>query len=269
MTVKSYLREVSNQGIIRDSDKDLIKRSIDALSSRLERHFGSEITDHLIFGSYKRGTSLPRNMDVNSDVDYMVVFKDENFTPQTYLNRLRRFAEKNYSRSEIKQSHPTILLSLFHTTFELVPAIQENFWGNGYKIPDRAKSYNDWILTNPRSLENKVTSINKTSDYLAKPVVRLFKYWNATNHYPFKPHKLEESVIEYMNPIAFFDLVDYNLEDYVFGFGQSVSAGFFDPEWKRSKISRLKNLSREASNYYERGYEHDALNILKKIFPPL
>lgn len=57
-----------------------------------------------------RNTILPRYMDSHSDVDYMVVFKDSGFRPQTYLERLRRFVERNYTRSQIKQSHPTIQL---------------------------------------------------------------------------------------------------------------------------------------------------------------
>src|SRR5690606_40140815 len=57
-----------------------------------------------------RGTILPRSMDEQSDIDYMVVFSDGSATPQTYLNRLKTFVEKRYGSSEIYQSSPTIVL---------------------------------------------------------------------------------------------------------------------------------------------------------------
>jgi hypothetical protein len=64
-------------------------------------------------------------MDEKSDIDYMVVFSDRDYQPQTYLDRLRRFTEYYYQKSEIKQSHPTIQLELNHIRFELVPAVKD------------------------------------------------------------------------------------------------------------------------------------------------
>jgi hypothetical protein len=63
--------------------------------------------------------------------------------PQTYLNRLRRFAELKYSTSEVFQSSPTIVLSLNHISFELVPAI----YNYGYQIPSPASSWEEWMST--------------------------------------------------------------------------------------------------------------------------
>lgn len=76
---------------------------------------------------------LPRSYDPSSDVDYMVVFKNVIYQPQTYLNKLRDFVNYYYRTSEIKQSHPTIQLNLNHITFELVPASHNILFG--YQIP--------------------------------------------------------------------------------------------------------------------------------------
>jgi hypothetical protein len=46
-------------------------------------------------------------MDYHSDIDYMVVLKEDGSVPQTYLDRIKRFAERYYNRSEIKQSNPS------------------------------------------------------------------------------------------------------------------------------------------------------------------
>ena len=81
------------------------------------------IEEKFNFGSYTRVTILQRKADEESDVDYMVVFDNSNnYTPQTFLDRLKRFAETKYSTSEIYQSSPTIVLELNNIKFELVPA---------------------------------------------------------------------------------------------------------------------------------------------------
>lgn len=51
------------------------------------------LKQHFRFGSSTRGTILPRSMDEQSDIDYMIVFNENNATPQTYLNRLKTFVE--------------------------------------------------------------------------------------------------------------------------------------------------------------------------------
>lgn len=129
MTVNSYLAGLASSAIIRNEEQISIRRSIANLQTKLANEFHGELADHFIFGSYSRGTILPRFMDERSDIDYMVVFKDGSLRPQSYLSRLRRFVERNYTRSEIYQSNPTVVLALNHINFELVPAIDSWMWG--------------------------------------------------------------------------------------------------------------------------------------------
>jgi len=128
MSVNSYLTSLASDLVLSSDEKSNILVSNITLKTRLKSYFGSQITNHFQFGSNTRGTILPRKADCNSDIDYMVVFdtSDGKKKPQTYLNRLKNFAESKYSRSEIHQSHPTMVLSLNHIKFELVPAIYES-----------------------------------------------------------------------------------------------------------------------------------------------
>ncbi|MBS0607684.1 MAG: nucleotidyltransferase domain-containing protein, partial [Verrucomicrobia bacterium] len=175
MIINSYLKQLAEMAIIRDDEKENIQRSICTLRDRLNDHFSSQLSDQFIFGSYARETILPRYMDENSDVDYMIVFKDGSSDPQTYLNRLRIFAEKWYSSSEISQSRPTIILSLGHIKFDLVPAITS--LGSGFRIPAKASEYQNWIATDPNDLKRIVADANKLSNFIAKPLIRILKYW--------------------------------------------------------------------------------------------
>ena len=90
MTVNSYLTNRASNAILSTGEQDSINRSVATLQMRLNSYFGSKLNSHFRFGSSTRGTILPRSMDGHSDIDYMVVFAEGGYTPQTYLNRLRQ-----------------------------------------------------------------------------------------------------------------------------------------------------------------------------------
>src|SRR3954452_18575203 len=133
MSVNSYLTSRASAAVLSDLEKSSINTSISTLQTRLKDYFGSAVSKHFQFGSSTRGTILPRSMDEHSDIDYMVVFAEGGSKPQTYMDRLKRFAENKYSTSDIAQSSPTVVLSLNHIKFESVPALA--LFGNSYQIP--------------------------------------------------------------------------------------------------------------------------------------
>ncbi|HFG9568955.1 TPA: nucleotidyltransferase domain-containing protein [Clostridioides difficile] len=104
MSVNSYLENLSHELIIRDNEKENIKKSIEVIKSRLKSYFGNNIVETFCFGSYTRGTMLPRKVNENSDVDYMVVFSNSFlYAPQTLLNKLRDFVRTYYSNTSLIQ----------------------------------------------------------------------------------------------------------------------------------------------------------------------
>jgi predicted nucleotidyltransferase len=151
MSLNAYLQRTANLAILGNDERDSITRSIAFMERKLKDHFGTDIIDQKLFGSYTRGTILPRYMDAESDIDYMVVFRDGSLRPQSYLDRLRRFVEVTYTRSEIRQSSPTIQLELNHIRFELVPAIQ-HFWGS-LQIPNKSSQNQGWMDTDPQWIQ--------------------------------------------------------------------------------------------------------------------
>ncbi|MCG7896470.1 MAG: nucleotidyltransferase domain-containing protein [Candidatus Thiodiazotropha taylori] len=266
MTVNSYLTNLANTAIIRDQEQESIRRSISALQNNLNRHFGTDITQQLIFGSYSRGTILPRSMDEKSDVDYMVVFADSSSRPQTYLNRLRRFVEQYYSRSEISQSNPTIVLSLNHIRFELVPAV--NGWLSGLQIPAKASDYEDWISTDPTGFNQELVNANQSYGNQIKPLVRVVKYWNARNGYPFESYSLEQNIVQH--GFGFLGLLGgRQLKDYFYDYIEGMDAGLFAPKWKQEAVSRAHQLAEEAKSQERQGYTASAEATIKKLLPPL
>ncbi len=182
---------MASAAILSNAEKDSIITSISTLQKRLDNYFGDELADHFQFGSSTRDTILPRSMDEHSDIDYLIVFKSDGSVPQTYLNRLKKFAENNYVTSERRQSKPTIVLELNHIKFDLVPANARTFF-DGYKIPDVEGG---WRNTNPNDFNQELIDKNKREGNFIKPTIRLVKYWNASNGYPFESFELEKRLI--------------------------------------------------------------------------
>ena len=151
MSALSYLTSLEKTLRLSDNEKSSINTSIDTLKTRLKSYFSNQISEVLVFGSYKRHTNLTRKADNSSDVDIMVVFTDDSCKPQTYLNKLKAYVDYGYSTSEIYQSNPCIVLELNHIKFELTQALL--YYGTTYKIPDKASSYQDWLATQPFELD--------------------------------------------------------------------------------------------------------------------
>ena len=104
MSVNTYLQSLASSLVLSTSEKDSITTSVNTIKSRLDGYF-SDVVEKKVFGSYFRETILPRKVDEKSDVDIMVVFNNPyGYKPQSFLERLKKFAEYYYSSSEIHQS---------------------------------------------------------------------------------------------------------------------------------------------------------------------
>lgn len=266
MSVNSYLTNLASTAIIRDDEKTSIQRSIVTLQLRVGAYFGGQAAEEFVFGSYSRGTILPRHMDMDSDVDYMIVFADGGLRPQSYLDRLRRFAEHYYSQSEIVQSSPTIVLSLNHIRFELVPALKG--WFGNYQIPAKASDWGDWIDTNPNNFNTKLVNANQSHGNLIKPVVRLLKYWNATAGYPYESYALEQKVATHsygwlgLSPAR-------QIGNYFSSFIDGLYLDIFAPRWKRDVHERLKRLAAQAFQLERVGSHAQAQSTIQQLLPPV
>lgn len=105
MSVLSFLTDTASKAVLSSNEQSSITTSISTLQSRLSLHFASgSIRQHFRFGSSTRGTILPRSMDERSDIDYMVVFSENNATPQNrdfldYVKLVKQFYQTGEARS--------------------------------------------------------------------------------------------------------------------------------------------------------------------------
>lgn len=258
MSVNSYLKNLASELVLSESEKNHVATSVDTIEDRLDIYFESEVTEKNVFGSYERGTILPRRADEDSDVDIMVVFgsNPHGHKPQTFLNKLKAFAEYNYRTSEIYQSSPTIVLELNHIKFELTPSYL--LYGT-YYIPN---GQSDWMTTDPDGFSINLMECNKSNDYKIKPIIRLLKYWNIQkNSRDMKSYKLEEEIADGLM-YSYYSCSSYT--DY-------LKAGFKEIKNNTdySNVNTAIDYVDKAICYEEHGMSETALSEIKKVFPEI
>lgn len=256
MSVISYLDTRASQAVLSGNEEASINTSIATIKARLSSHFGTGLSEQFRFGSSTRGTILPRWMDEHSDIDYMVMFSETGYTPQTYLDRLKRFAEKYYASSDIKQSSPSLVLQLNHIKFDLVPALKQSY--GGYKIPNGSSAWQD---TNPNDFNATLTAKNNAELYKIKPMIRLAKYWNAGGGYIYDSYSLEQYIV------GLSYLTASNIRDYLFTAFDGLNLGYEQPQWRKDKLARAKEIIAKV-----RQLERDEMPVsaeaeIKKLIP--
>lgn len=265
MSVNSYLTNLADKLIIRDDEKNSIKKSYDALEYRLNNYFKDEVGYVSKFGSYQRNTILPRSYDIHSDVDILVRFNDDSYMPQSYLNRLKNFAECWYSRSEIYQSNPTVVLELNHIKFELVPCIFSGNNSDTYRIPAKATNYEKWLYTSPFEFDKQLTEKNTLHNSNIKRLIRIMKLWNKKGFKEvYSSFDLENSIV---NTNFYSCLLNGNaqLKDYFYEFVLGLNYLYFPYQYQRDKVTNLLNKVQEIKTN-ELYYPVWAENQLKTIF---
>jgi hypothetical protein len=256
MSVLSFLTNTASSAVLSATEQASIAISVTTLQSRMSLHFDSGvIAQHFRFGSSTRGTILPRSMDEQSDIDYMVVFSDGSATPQTYLNRLKAFVEQRYGSSEIYQSSPTIVLELNHIKFDLVPATKT--WLGELQIPNGAGG---WMSTNPNDFNATLDAKNREHKSLIKPTVRLFKYWNATAGFPFQSYEMEKWVCG----LSFWFLA--NQKDYFLAVIENLATSTSYSQRVNNEITRAKTIVAKVRQYEKDEMPVTAENEIKKLF---
>ncbi len=258
MSVLTYLENLEKNLRLTQDEKDSIETSINTLKLRLKSYFENEITDILVFGSYKRHTNLCRKADNNSDVDIMVVFANFEYKPQTYIDKLKRFMNSKYFSSEIYQSNPCAILELHHIKFELTPAIW--LYNKTYKIPDKQSSYSDWITTEPFYLDE----LSKTQTHIQyKQISRLVKYWNCLNNKYFASYELEKIVLT-----SSLYCTSYNLKENLFKVLKSINYTYDTPQYTKDYINKTKIIIKyiEENEKISPSYSEQKIKTLFKEF---
>ena len=261
MSVSTHLTKIASALILSSNEKTSIFTSISTLESRLSFHFDSNaIKETFLFGSYTRGTILPRDNDSKSDIDYMIIFDNSSsYKPQTFLNRLKGFVDNRYSSSEIRQSHPTIVLELNHIMFDLVPAYK--LWNKLY-IPAPSNYFFKWIETDPTKFKSDLEKANSLHNSELKRLIRLVKYWNVLNDCIYSSYELEKKIVNSY-------IYGSNLKEYFYCFFENINTYSLSTQWRVDKVNRAKLIIANTKQYEQNYASAEAEQEIKKIIPPI
>lgn len=258
-SINSRLQSVAADLFIKygSTEREYINGKIINLKTNLMSWFGSSISEILVFGSYKRDTILPRKFDKYSDVDILVVFNnaEQERTPETYRTRLKKFAEAKYLTSTVIKDHPSIILEMNKIKFDLVPSRKSSSWFSvTYQIPNKS-GY--WMDTDPIGFNSSVTEANTKYNYIVKPIIRLFKRWNAWNNYPFSTYDLEQKI----------STMNFSGDNYQSGFlyviNQLSSSGL--SIIGTQKLETLKSNGKWVKVYIDRDNQEKAIEVACRI----
>ena len=255
MSINTYLDNLASSLVLSDAEKRGIATSLTSLSSKIDNYF-SGVSGKAVFGSYARHTILPRNVDENSDVDIMIIFDNpENHKPQAFLNRIKSFVNQSYSRSEIYQDNPTIVLELSRIKFELIPA----YYAYGtINIPDGPS---DWRYTNPYEYDKMLNECNQENGYKIKPIIRLIKFWNIKKNYRFyASFEIERKIAEELR-FARYSCSSYT--DYLTRAFEEIKKL---PSMTNTRIDTALNHIEKAQMYESMAHDYDAECEIKKVF---
>lgn len=262
--VLEYLNEISFQLALPSFEKERIETSIKAIREKLiVTFFDFGLKQVATFGSFDRNTFLSRKVDEGSDVDILLVFDKKRWEAQTYLNKLKQFANDNYPRSDSYQDHPTIVIELNYIKFELIPCIYEDagfLTSEKYRIPQKVGADIEWVNTIPNELKNMLSDYENVKEVLLG-LIRLFKYWNLCNQKAYKSFVLEKFVIEYFDSDEKLDYNFFRIIDKL----KNVD----DLKGVKEINDKIRDHKDKIRHLLEKGMEDYVLIEMKKFIPEL
>ncbi len=205
---REYLQHLAECIALTTSEKTTIDSQSEVLKKKIIDVFQKDsLKEVLVFGSYDRETLLSRKVYEDSDIDLLVVFEDKKLEAQSYLNKLKSFAENINHYKNNYQDHPSIVIELSKIKFELNPCYFEKGWfSDSYYIPKRSGTSISWIETDPWKLKNMISQSRQNKNGLIDSIL-LFKYWNVMNEKPYETYDVEKFVIRNFD---YTEDIDYN-----------------------------------------------------------
>lgn len=255
--VAEHLDAVAKRVLISPVDKGMVNVSLKSLLVRLGAEFDRfVVTRTALFGSFVRDTRLPAAIDPRTDVDVLVIFRERGQKPEHYLAQIRQVLERHYPKVAIVQNGDRLVLQGLQGRIELVPGLDSI---NGVQIPGKNAA---WQMCNPDEELRELQEKDKASGGLVLPLVRLVRYWNALNDYPFDSFEIEQRVLRHR-----FAFSAKSLKGYFFDFmrGLHVVAGI--SPIKAEKLRAMRRTLDEIDQLLLANQPREALEKIERLLP--
>ncbi len=193
----------------------------------------------------------------------------------------------HYGQAEMHRNlhAATLKLISYEWNFDVVPAFftTEDYLGRSYYIIPNGTG--DWMKTDPRIDQKRVSQINTNNNGKVLNLIRLVKYWQRRKTMPLMPsYLLENFVLKYADENVLSEFVDVGFRDFLLFLANNIHNALYDPKGIQGDLNtlsyddRVKINTKAASDYstanrafnlevYDQNQE-SAIKEWKKIFGP-
>ncbi len=189
-----------------------------------------------------------------------------------------------YSKAEIHRNQEAVTLQLqsYPWNFDIVPALPYPPCASEpdyYLIPD---GNGEWKKTDPRIDAERIKRVNDRHGGLARPLIRLVKYWCYQNKLGIRSYHLETLVVNLLNEFFPVSSIDIGITNLFSMLSLTVQQSCPDPKGFSGNLDAYMSLSQkirasvlfelhgnkaaEACHYAEWGQHKEAITRWQEIF---
>lgn len=233
---------------------------------KFSQHTSANVLSVVPFGAYTRGTLLPLDYDRRASVGLLVQFSDTGLHPQTYLDRIEHLLCASYpSRSHLRDA-TSITLPAHPYPLRLVPALDAGH--AGFRIPAQ-NMVSGWRHANPAEFSRRLDFADQFNQKLIRPLIRVIKYWNGVNAYPFHPFHLEYEIVNKGYQYLGGSLSAPRLFNYIHDFLSNCGLHDLTTPRKHKLLKRTRVLLDRCHRLDEGGRRDAAMKCVAEILPAL
>ncbi len=261
-TLQHRLTEMALASMVRPEQRAHVTVCTFQIKRLLQLSFRKQIKRHELFGSYARGTMLPRSIDRHACVDYLIQFTDRRITADDYLDLLASFAEIHFPTSLFRMTRTGVQVDMGEdVVFNLVPAIIHDGSSLGIPAPSGTGATSQWQEAAPLSLKERIAKQDAKFGHNILPVIRILKWWNTSVGEPFQGIQLESRIAEHKFRSS--SVLSFLLFDAIGG----LRADWTAPKADRNALRDLQAAARQADDAERKGRFAEALTIMNKVLP--
>lgn len=148
----------------------------------------------------------------------------------------------HYGQAEMHRNlhAATLKLVSYEWNFDVVPAFftTEDSLGRSYYIIPNGTG--DWMKTDPRIDQKRVSQINSNNDGRALNLIRLVKYWQRRKTMPLmSSYLLENFVLKYADENMLNECIDVRFRGFLLFLANNIHNSLYDPKGIQGNLNTL------------------------------
>ncbi|PIR38563.1 MAG: nucleotidyltransferase [Alphaproteobacteria bacterium CG11_big_fil_rev_8_21_14_0_20_39_49] len=267
--------------------KDSISCRYKRITKQLNKDFwdtDSELSHSLYVGSYGRGTCINKvsDIDILFQMPYSV-YKQYNSHlgngQSALLQAVKNSLTRTYSTSHLRGDGQVVQINFDdNIKFEIVPVFI-NKDERSFTFPD-SNNGGSWKITDPKSEQNAISSIDKLCNYNLKHLCRMARSWKSQQRVPISGMLIDTLAYSFIQTwkykdksYTYYDWMFRDFLEFLFGLSETqeywLAPGSKKAVYKKDnfhyKAKTSYNMSLDAIEYMRKNMEYSAIQRWKEI----